>query len=233
MEVLLPLVFGVGVVVVLVVGFLLERKRRERLMLFGLRRGWSYVGEDPSLVDRWPGQPFGHGDHRRARNVMTGTESGRGFTAFDYSWQTHSTDSKGHRSSTTHHAWVVALPMPGWLGTVQVEHQNVLHRVAGAVGLMTDIDLESEEFNRRFRVTATSPKLASDLLPPRTMEHLVRSGSEAWRTCGTELVGWADGHLDPAELVRTCSVLGRVLDGVPAFVWKDAAGPGFGYSPGP
>lgn len=229
---LLPWLFGIGVVAVLVGGFVLERKRRERMMQFALMRGWAYADEDPSLVDRWTGEPFGRGDNRRARNVMTGTESGRPFTAFDYSYDTHSTDSKGHRKTTTHRWSVCAVPMPGWLGTVQVVPESALDRVAGAVGLMTDIELESEDFNRRFRVSAGDPKLASDILTPRTMQYLLSVPAEGWCTCGSDLVGFAQGRLDPAEVVRTCSVLGRVQDGIPSFVWKDAGGFGSRYSPG-
>ena len=232
----LALLAVVGVVVaggVAVVGYLLDKKRRERLMQYALMRGWSYRAEDPSLVERWQGEPFGRGDHQQARNVLTGTESGRPFTAFDYSFQTHSTDSKGNRSTTTHHWTVCAVPMPGWLGVVQVVPESVLDRMAGAVGLVQDIDLESEDFNRRYRVTAGNPKLASDLLPPRTMEYLLTVDVGGWRTCGGDLVAFRQGRLDPLELVKTAAVLDRVLDGVPTFVWKDAGAPGTEYSPGP
>jgi hypothetical protein len=173
------------------------------------------------VVDRWPGPPFGRGDHPRARNVLTGKESGRPFVAFDYSFQTHSSDDKGHRTTSTHHWWVCVVPMPGWLGPVQVEPESALDRVAGAVGLVDDVELESEEFNRRFRVTARSRKLASDILTPRTMEYLIAADPEAWRTCGSDLVGYGQGHLD------------QVQAGIPSFVWKDAGGPPSGYSPGP
>jgi hypothetical protein len=83
-------------------------------------------------------------------------------------------------------------------------------------------------------VSATSPKLASDILTPRTMAYLLSvAPAQAWRTCGGDIVGFAQGRLDPVDVVRTCAVLGRVQDGVPAFVWKDAGGAGSGYSPGP
>jgi hypothetical protein len=230
---LLPWLFGLGVVAMLVGAYVLDRKRRERLMQFALMRGWTYAGEDPSLVDRWPGAPFGKGDRPRARNVLTGTEAGRRFTAFDYTYETHSTDSNGHRSTTTHRWAVCVVPMPAWLGFVQVVPQSVLDRFADAVGLVSDIDLESEDFNRRFRVSAGSPKLASDILPPRTMEYLLSMDAGAWRTCGSDLVGFAQGRLDPADVVKTCAVLSRVQQGIPSFVWKDAGAPGSGYSPGP
>jgi hypothetical protein len=221
---LLFVLFGLGAVAIAIGGFLLEQKRRERLMQFALKRGWQYTPEVPALCDRWPGTPFGKGDSPRARNVLSGTESGRPFTAFDYTYETHSTDSKGNRSTTTHRWAVTVVPMPGYLGHVEVVPEGVLDRMAGAVGLVQDIDLESEDFNRRFRVSARSPKLASDILTPRTMEYLLAMDAEGWRTCGSDLVGFAEGRLEPIEVIKTCSVLGRVQGGVPSFVWKDHGG---------
>ncbi len=228
--VLLLVAFVALVVAVLVGVFVLERKRRERLMQFAVMRGWEYVGEDPSLVDLFTGDPFGEGDDRTARNVLTGQESGRPFTAFDYSYETRSTDSKGHTSTTTHRFGVCAVALPVPLGTVEVVPENVLTRMAGAVGMLSDIDLESEDFNRRFRVRAGDRKLACDILTPRTMAYLISVTPEAWRIEGSHVVSWHPGRLDPAELVRTCAVLDRLLDGIPAFVWKDA-GLSSGYDP--
>jgi hypothetical protein len=229
---LLPWLFGAGVVALLVGGYLLERKRRERLMQFAVMRGWRYVAEDPRLVTRWDGAPFGKGDRRRARNVLTGQEAGRPFTAFDYSYETYSTDSKGHRKTTTHRFGVCAVPLPAGLGVVEVVPEDVFTRMASAVGLMADIELESEDFNRAFRVRAADPKLASDVLGPRTMHHLLATRPEAWRLQGAHILSWHDGRLEPAEVVRTCAVLAQVIDGIPAFVWKDAGIPTtFGHLP--
>ncbi|MGH8893290.1 MAG: hypothetical protein ACRDWY_08310 [Actinomycetes bacterium] len=231
---LLPWVFAVGAVVVLVGGFVLERKRRERIMTFALARGWAYAGEDSSLVDRWPGEPFGRGERRRARNVLTGQESGRAFTAFDYSYVTHSTDSKGHRRSSTQRYGVCVVAAPAPLGRVEVVPENVITRTADAIGLTPDIDLESDDFNRSFRIRARDAKLASDLLPPRTMEYLLAARPDAWRTAGPYLLSWHPGRLDPASVVRACAVLDRVIDGTPSFVWKDAGvRPAGGYDPQP
>lgn len=220
----LLVLLGVGAVVIAVVGYVLEQKRRERLMEYALKRGWQYTGEVPGLVDRWPGEPFGRGDNRRARNVLSGTEGGRPFTAFDYSYDTHSTDSKGNRRTTTHRWTVVAVPMQAYLGRVEVQPESVVDRMAGAVGLVQDIALESEAFNRAFRVSASDPKLASDVLTPRTMEYLLAARPEAFRTNGSDLVSWAQGKLDPVEVIKTCAVLNRVHAGIPSFVWKDHGG---------
>lgn len=230
----LPWLFAVVAVALLVGGFVLEQKRRERVMLFARNRGWRFAGEDPSLVDRWAGDPFGKGERRRARHVLTGVESGRPFTAFDYRYVTRSTDSKGHSTTTTHRFGVCAVPLPVALGTVEVRPEDLFTRAAAAVGLMPSVDLESEAFNRRFLVRASDRKLASDVLSPRTMQFLLSARPEAWRLQDAHILSWHPGRLDPAEVVRTCAVLGRVLDGIPSFVWKDAgAQPASGYDPQP
>lgn len=223
----------VAVIAALVVGYLLEQKRRERLMAFCLGRGWSYVGADPLLAERFTGEPFGKGDDRQASNVVTGHESGREFTAFDYSYDTHSTDSKGRRRTTTHRFAITVVPLPVPLGRVDVLPEDLFTRAAAAVGLTNDIELESEAFNRAFRVAATNPKHASDILTPRTMAYLIAAKPSAWRIDGSAMVAWARGRLDPAAVVKAVAILDRVQDGIPGFVWKDAGAPGSGYSPGP
>jgi hypothetical protein len=226
-------VLGLAVVVtVAVVAYRLDQNRRERVLAYALGRGWRYDGENPALVDSWPGEPFGEGDNRRARSVLSGQESGREFVAFDYSYDTHTNSSKGRRT-TTHRFAVCVVPLPTALGVVELRPENVLTRAAGAVGMASDLDLESEDFNRRYRVRARNAKLASDVLPPRTMEYLVALPDEAvtaFRLQAGHVIAWRDGRLEPADVVRTCAVLGRVIDGVPSFVWRDAGLPG-GYDP--
>ncbi|MGZ4485858.1 MAG: DUF3137 domain-containing protein [Nocardioidaceae bacterium] len=223
---LLPVAFGLLLVAVLVGGFVAEQKRRERLMRSCLARGWTYVGADDSLARRFEGDPFGRGDDRSVRNVITGTAHGRPFTAFDYSYETSSTDSRGRRSTTTHRFTVCVVPLPVPLGRVQVLPESFFSRVTSTVGLTQDIELESEAFNRRFQVQASDPKLASDVLPPRTMEYLLAAEPCAWRIEGAEVLAWEQGRMDPADVITRTAVIGRVIDGIPAFVWKDR-----GYDP--
>jgi hypothetical protein len=213
--------FAVGAVALLVGAFLLDRKRRERIMTFCLARGWQYVDEDPSFADRWSGEPFGRGDRRRARNVIRGNECGRDFVAFDYSYETHSTDSKGNRTTSTHHFCVTAVTIPAFLPKLEVCPAGVFGKLTDAVGLTNDIDLESEDFNRSFTVHADDRKFATDVLSPRTMQYLLTAPKAAWRIQGNTMLRWASGRLDPAEIIVAAAVLDQVADGIPAFVWKD------------
>jgi hypothetical protein len=218
---LLPWLFGMGVVAVLVGGFLLDRKRRQRIMAFCVARGWRYADEDPTLANRWSGEPFDRGDRRRARNVIRGNESGRDFVAFDYSYQTHSSDSHGRRKTTTHHYAVYIVSIPAYLPTLEVCPEGVFAKLADAVGLTSDIDLESEDFNRAFKVRAENRKFAVDVLSPRTMQYLLTAPAAAWRIEGNSMLRWDSGRLDPTDIVVATAILDRVADGIPEFVWKD------------
>jgi hypothetical protein len=197
-----------------------EQKRRELLLTWATNSGFTYVVEDDGWCERWQGSPFGEGDHRKAANVVTGTVADRPFVAFDYSYQTHSSDGKGGRSTTTHRYVVASVQLPAYLPQLQVTPENVLTRLGNAFGL-DDIELESEDFNRRFRVQAGDRKFACDVLTPRTMQLLMSRPALSWRIDGTDIVAWQDGRLSPGVALRTTSQLRDVIDGIPSFVWHD------------
>ena len=215
-----------GVVALLVWRYLQDSRRRQALQQFCAASGWRYTAEDDSLTVRWNGTPFGQGDRRRARNVVTGTDRGVGFVAFDYQYDTESTGSRGSRQRTTHRFDVVALALPTVLPGLQVTPEGLLARAAEAVGLGGSIELESEDFNRRFTVHAHQPKFASDVLSPRTMQALLAGPPTAWRIDGSDLVSWASGAMLPVDVLARLSTLHHVLGGIPSFVWHDN-----GYDP--
>lgn len=185
-----------------------------------LSKGWQFLARDPyDLPSRWSGAPFDQGYARSASNVVTGEVGGHPMVALDYEYKTDSTDSEGRTTTTTHHYAVFALGMPCRLPELSVTPEGVLGRLGTALG-MQDIELESEAFNRAYRVRCPDRKLATDVLTPRTMELLIAQKTR-FRFCGTDVVAWQDGQLQPADLLNRTALLARVLDGVPTFVWKD------------
>jgi len=224
MDRLLPILLGLGVVVagaVWIWSVVLDRRRVEGLAAFAASKGWQYRPEDDGLANRWRGDPFDRGEDRRVRHVLSGTDRGRPVVAFDYSYVTESTDSKGHTTRTTHRYAVAVVGLPTFLPTLQVVPEGLLRRAAGALGFGEDIELESEDFNRRFTVTARDPKFASDVLTPRTMEALLRSPARAWRIEGSEVICWDDGTCTPVDVLARLALLRGVVDGIPGFVWHD------------
>src|SRR3954452_22706671 len=197
-----------------------EQKRREQLMVWCTSAGYTFTVDDPRWCERWSTAPFGQGDHRKAHNVITGRLHERTFAAFDYSYQTHSTDSRGNTTTTTHRYLVTTLQLPTWLPSLQVTPESVFTRIGNVLGL-DDIELESEDFNRRFRVHARDRKFATDVLSPRTMQALLDRPSMSWRIEGTDVLSWQDGKLSPAAMLSSIAGLETVVAGIPSFVWKD------------
>ncbi len=230
MQALIPflIIFAVVAVVVLIfVNAAAARKRREAMFAAAAIRGWTFTPERPDLVQRWTeGAPFGTGDSRRARDVLSGVIKDREFEAFTYSYETSSTDSKGNRTTTTHRFAVVALALPAFLPTLEVTPESVFHRALDAIGIGSDIDLESEDFNRAYRVSSKDPKFASDLLPPKVMERLLAGPRFGWRVAGPWVLTWSQGTLDVEDVDPALNRLQAVVSGIPDFVWKD-----HGYDP--
>jgi hypothetical protein len=198
-------------------------RRGQALMAFAASQGWTYVDEVPELEARWDGDPFGKGDRRQTDNAIRGSYQGFDLAAFEYSYETHTTDSKGQRSTTTHRYSVVALltgsPLPG----LSVSPEGGISRMFGRL-FNTDIQLESEEFNRAFTVTCDDRKFASAVLHPRTMEALLAYRDVDWDIRGGDFVSLDSGNLDPTTITRRCDAMLTVLHGVPDFVWDDLGG---------
>lgn len=219
-------VLAIVALVGLFVTFTIYQHKKNQARLAGLfsvchANGWQFTPHDPwGLPNRWDGTPFDQGYDRRAENVITGEHQNHPLVAFDYSYKTDSTDSKGNRTTTTHRYAVVALGMPCALPGLHVGPEGVFSRIGKAVG-MQDIELESEDFNRAFRVRCPDAKLATDILTPRTMEMMLASGRIRFRFVGSDALAYDNGCLDAHELLRAAHVLANVVDGVPSFVWRD------------
>jgi hypothetical protein len=243
----LPILFVLGVVVAgafVAYSVWANGKRQKALAAYAASNRWSFTAEDDALTVRWHGTPFGQGDRRRARNVLSGTARGRRFVGFEYQYDTASSTGNmnasplgtllgttfgNNRERTTHHFFVVAVALPTYLPSLEVTPENLLSRAAAAVGIGSGVELESEDFNRHFRVTARNPKFASDVLTPRTMQAMLSSAQGlCWRIEGADVVSWGNGHLEPVALLSRLSTLNGVVDGIPDFVWHDN-----GYDPHP
>jgi hypothetical protein len=196
------------------------KKRREAFAAFAAQNGWRLVAEDDSWAHRWNGDPFRTGDHRRARNVITGERDGRQIVAFDYSYQTHSTDSQGRRQTQTHRFGVCAVSLAGTLPSLQVTSEGIFAKIGHALGF-DDIEFESEDFNRKFRVTSDDRKFAYDVVHPRMMEYLLGAGSVAWRLEADTIYCWDGGRHKPAEVAARLEFLDGIGDRIPDFVWSD------------
>lgn len=212
----------IGMALLLVGAWWFGRLREKRLRAFAAQIGWTYVGTDPTLRDRWQGTPFGTGSGRRASEVLVGRYGGRPAVSFAYRYTTGSGDDR-----QTHTFHVVALSLPVWLPGLQLTPQGLGARIVTALGGQ-DIELESADFNKAWRVEARDAKFASDVLHPRTMERLLRADARglSLRLEGGDVLCWEPGAPDLDSLAARLGVMAALADGIPRFVWLDN-----GYDP--
>ena len=215
-ELLLMLLVLAGAGVFAYVRHLRAVQRTNDLAAYCKAKGWRFAEHDPfGLVHRWEGPPFDEGRRRRVRNVITTEVDGRAVVAFDYSYVVgYGKDSK------TYEYGVVALGLPCRLPWLHVAPDDALSRLGTMLG-MADIDLESEEFNRRFRVRCGSPKFAHDVLTPRTMHALLGIMPVEFRFTGTDALSFRRGYLEPSEMLERIHALRTVVNGIPSFVLRD------------
>lgn len=231
---LLPVLFvvGIGVIILIaVLAYLAEKKRRELLQGVAASRGWQYTRRDDSWAGYFDGAPFGRGHNRQAHNILTGTHDGRDFVGFDYLYHTTetSTDAQGHTSSREVSHWysVLALRTAAGFPVLEVSPEGFFGR---ALGKLTnrDIQLESEEFNRAFTVVSSDRRFAYDILHPRLMEQLLLTRDVGWKIQQGWILAVESGRHDVEDIDRRLAVIDGVLDAVPDFVRQQYGVPAAG-----
>jgi hypothetical protein len=220
--VILAVLFVFLIIGIAVIGFVQAAKRRDEMAAYAVSRGWRYEQEQPLLVDRFDGPPFGIGSDRHAGNAVYGQHDGRDFVSFDYQYETTSGSGKDRRT-TTHHFSVLALSMGVSLPSLRVDPENFLERFVGRI-TNSDIDLELEDFNRSFTVTCPDRKFASDVLHPQMMEFLLQHKGVGWRFERDSMLMVSGSHRSVAEIDATLALMDQITDRIPDFVWRQVRG---------
>ncbi len=103
---------------------------------------------------------------------MEGRTGDRTISAFDYHYETHSTDSKGRRQTHHHYFSFFILHLPASFPEMVIGREGIFSKIGQALGY-DDIDFESYEFSRRFCVRSKDKKFAYDFCNARMLEYLL------------------------------------------------------------
>ncbi|MFD6093498.1 hypothetical protein ACFWGN_15375 [Oerskovia sp. NPDC060338] len=193
------------------------KARRRMFEAWAARHGLGYADLDRDLAKRWKGTPFGAGHARKATEVLAGQYAGRPALSFTYVWTVG-----GGKSETTHTAHVVVLFLPVALPTLELTPEGFGTRVAKAFGGQ-DIQLESEDFNRAWRIEASDLRFAHQVLHPRLMHRLLEPdfARRNVRIEGDAILGWTGGRTVLDNVLPLMSRLAVVADAIPDHVWLD------------
>jgi len=107
-----------------------------------------------------------------------------------------------------------------WAPHVKVSEHGFLDGLGKIMG-MQDIQLESEEFNKRFLVQGQDEKFVFDLLHPEMMEMLMRNHSVDFQLNGNRLLVYRTGQIDEEFVMMSRAYLSAFWEKVPGYVRQD------------
>ena len=216
-------VIGVAALVVLayfVFRFLEQSRHAKRLQAFAEQNGWAYRPEGGELLIGLKGFPFGTGTGRVAMDVIEGTYSGVSVACYTYSFdQQVAGEYAGEQVFT-----VAQALLPTRLPRLDLVPEDIGTRVLSQFGL-ADIDLESAEFNRTWRVLSDDKRYAIDVVDPRMMLALMRNRQQgvAVRIDGDKVIAWSAGVAHVRDLARRMDLVASVSKAIPAHVVRKFA----------
>ncbi len=151
-----------------------EVKRRGAIEQMAASRGLLYTRHDHlGIPGRHPFKLWVKGDERKWENVVTGQLDGRDVLLFDFQYTEVSRDAEGNRSTTTYKFHCAVAPLDGTFTTgLQLEPETFLSKLRDRTGFR-DLQLESDEFNRRFEIGCRNQQFAYAFLDARMQNWLL------------------------------------------------------------
>lgn len=210
--------FTLAVIAVLIVNFILERRLREAFTAFAATEGWSYSPDKnpaAALACRFINR-FDHGDNHYLRHRLQGTYAGLVFDVFEYHYQV-TTGSGKNRRTTHYHFRTAVTPLPRSFPELVSGPEGFFDKIAAAFGF-DDIDFESAEFSRMFKVQSPDRKFAYDIIHPRMMEWLLRRPDTTLEIEGSQLVVLEAGTMEPDKVHPLLAHMAGIRERLPAYL---------------
>ena len=198
-----------------------KQKRREAVHVFAMQHGLTYSAADPFGLDRsYDFHLFDMGEGRGCENVLAGEWQGMPVQEADYWYYTESTDSNGHTTRSYQHFSVIVVGLSAVLPNVRVERENALTRLADHMG-MSDIEFESEDFNRRFNVKAQDKEFAFKLVDARMIDWLLAAPDKLCVEVSGDHALLYTKRLPAERVAELFDAAKGFVDHVPRLVWNE------------
>lgn len=216
------------VIVGAVFGRLAAKRRREELTALARRLGFSFDPTKRSGRPYWgePFELFRRSNPYETKNHLCGEWHELPAAAFDYTYYSESTNSKGRTSRHYSTRTVVALELPQSFPGIVIKPDTAFREffefIAGA-----DIDFESDDFNKRFYVWADDRKFAYAVVTAPMMDFLLRARAAA-RDLALQIVGrraifFRERTLGAQGVRHLLQFADDFLEHIPDYVKKDYA----------
>jgi len=195
----------------------LGHRHGSELRKFAAAHGWSYSPGGQGLTAGLSGFPFDEGTNRRAEDVLRGVFSGRRCTTYTLRFEYRSRDDAPVQQIFT----VTSAEIDIDMRRIDIVPESFGTRMLGGIA-GTDINLESAQFNREWRLICDDKRYAVDVIDPRMMEMLLRPESlgRAIHIEGRQVVTWTPGRASLDDLSRRLSAVCGIAARVPNHVLR-------------
>lgn len=233
-------IFGGFVVIAIIVGLFTKaqhEKRRREMAEFAATDGFDYypdgIAQQPSgffesllnqpkcpIIDQLDHlQPFGFGFDKTVQNLLVRQDQDISIYAMDYTCKTREGSGK-NQSVRTHRFTVVCMRQGLVWPHIQLSPEGFGHKVSKLFG-MRDLSLESEEFNKKYFVSAEDERSAYDILHPQCIDFLLRIPARDWQMSNMFVVVHDSGNMTPQEIRRIIQDMKDFVSLVPDYVKQD------------
>jgi hypothetical protein len=201
------------------------KRRRAQLAAYAAQRGWAYQPDARQWSRAFTPRPFDAGVDRKARDLLSGKMGPNPWVSFEYLYIDKNIGydpGGGSEVARTYFFSVIAVRL-GWeIPRTEFIPEGVTQKVAKKLG-GDDLDVESDAFNKKWRVKTLDDRAAHALLTPTVIERLLEddfAGVPFFFERGF-LVHFVEGERSEHMVDWMLAVCQNVLDLVPSFVVED------------
>ncbi|MBI1332388.1 MAG: hypothetical protein JST12_05790 [Armatimonadetes bacterium] len=232
--------FLFGLIVLLVIDAARRQNLREQdLMALATRRGLTYLPngmqlksdtrgwfrsrkEDAPIAEFSDFFPlFKTGSSPRIPRALVGKdEQGTYWYLCDFSYDEHTTTTDNRSDTRTFWYSVVVGMVPMQLPTMHLRPETGMDRFGKMLG-NREMEVESEEFNRRYFIKTSDERMSLDLLHPTAIETLLRQPALEWQMNGPFAMLYLLGHISADDYEGLMGCLKQFLDKIPEYYRQD------------
>ncbi len=182
---------------------------------FANARGWDYAMNAKELARAWATPPLSHVSNLSISPVARGAgrwgAAGAAFAMGDFT-----TAGIPVRTFQSHMAWA---HLAEESAPVSIVREGFSQRAATLLG-GSDVDVESAEFNRLWRVLSHDHRAAHAMLTPTMIHFLTEIADEglAFHVDGDRVLLWDDGRRIDVDLTRRMELLERFVGALPSYL---------------
>ncbi len=172
------------------VGFLIyalvrSAKRRDAAMALANGLGLQYSKGDPLALVQLPHRLFRKGERRRIDTTVHGSLKGRQAALCDFVYTEVTRDGQGNTNTHDYRLSMCVLTMDHAMPWIEITPESLGRRLLNVIGVGNDVQFESDEFNREFKVLSADRNYAFTLIDPGMIEWLLGRAAD----CHLEISG--------------------------------------------